>query len=109
VAEHIGLGRYGDPIDPDGMSKACRELIRVLAPGGDLYFGLPVGRTRVCFNAHRVFAANTIMDMFHELDFVDFSVVSDQGNYLQQVSPGDYNHQDFCNGLFHFRKPVVDV
>jgi hypothetical protein len=26
VAEHIGLGRYGDPIDPEGTKKACREL-----------------------------------------------------------------------------------
>jgi hypothetical protein len=33
VAEHIGLGRYGDPLDPEGTKKATRELARVLAPG----------------------------------------------------------------------------
>jgi len=34
VAEHIGLGRYGDPLDPLGTQKAAAELSRVLAPGG---------------------------------------------------------------------------
>lgn len=29
VAEHIGLGRYGDPVDPEGTEKACKELSRV--------------------------------------------------------------------------------
>ena len=32
--EHIGLGRYGDPIDPDGDLRAAGELTRVTAPGG---------------------------------------------------------------------------
>ena len=36
VAEHIGLGRYGDPLDPGGTVKAVKELVRVLAPGGNL-------------------------------------------------------------------------
>ena len=34
VAEHVGLGRYGDHLDPDGTGKAALELERVLAPGG---------------------------------------------------------------------------
>src|SRR3989344_5247759 len=31
VIEHIGLGRYGDPLDQFGTEKAVRELMRVLA------------------------------------------------------------------------------
>ena len=46
VAEHVGLGRYGDPLDPEGTKKACQELARVLAPGGNLYFSVPVGHPR---------------------------------------------------------------
>ena len=42
MLEHIGLGRYGDPIDPQGTEKAATELQRVLAPGGDLYLSLPI-------------------------------------------------------------------
>src|SRR2546425_179133 len=36
VAEHIGLGRYGDAIDPLGTRKAIGELARVLGVGGRL-------------------------------------------------------------------------
>ena len=43
VVEHIGLGRYGDPLDPGGTQKALEELKRVVAPGGDLYISLPIG------------------------------------------------------------------
>jgi len=43
VLEHIGLGRYGDPLDPDGHVKAAGELSRVLAYSGDLYLSVPVG------------------------------------------------------------------
>ena len=35
VVEHIGLGRYGDPLDPFGSEKAIKELKRVLKWGGD--------------------------------------------------------------------------
>ena len=54
VAEHIGLGRYGDALDPEGTIKACKELARVLKPSGSLYFAIPVGVEAELFNAHRV-------------------------------------------------------
>ena len=46
VAEHIGPGRYDDTLDPQGTQHAARELMRVLAPGGALYFSVPVGCPR---------------------------------------------------------------
>lgn len=54
VVEHIGLGRYGDPLDPYGTEKAISELKRVLAPDGHLYLSLPVDeQCKTFFNAHR--------------------------------------------------------
>lgn len=108
VVEHIGLGRYGDPIDPDGMRTACSELQRVVARGGDLYLGLPVGRSRVCYNAHRVTAAKEVVEMFSDMELVDFSVVTENGRFLQNVDVDSYDSQEFCNGLFHFRKTADD-
>jgi hypothetical protein len=55
VIEHIGLGRYGEALDPDGDLKAIRELVRVLAAGGNLLVVVPVGRPRIQFNAHRIY------------------------------------------------------
>ncbi len=73
VAEHIGLGRYGDPLDPLGTQKAAMELARCLAPGGHLYFSLPVGKTRLCFNAHRIHPPRRILQYFSDLNLVEFS------------------------------------
>lgn len=53
--EHIGLGRYGDPIDPQGDIKAINELKRVVKIDGNLILVVPVGKQRIEFNAHRVY------------------------------------------------------
>ena len=34
AVEHYGLGRYGDPVDPDGWYKGMTEMQRILARGG---------------------------------------------------------------------------
>ena len=39
--EHIGLGRYGDKVDPMGDIRAMNELARVTAPGGNLLIAVP--------------------------------------------------------------------
>lgn len=104
VAEHVGLGRYGDPLDPLGTVKACRELQRVLAPGGNLYFGLPIGRPRVCFNAHRIHSTKQILEYFSGLKLVEFSFVNDKGRFLQNVDPGIGEDAKYGCGLFQFTK-----
>jgi len=59
--EHIGLGRYGDPIDPRGPEKAFNKLVRMLELGGTFYLSVPCGRERVEFNAHWIFSVETIL------------------------------------------------
>jgi len=53
--EHDGLGRYGDPLDPEGDLKAMRKAKQVIKPGGLLYLAVPVGKDAVTWNAHRVY------------------------------------------------------
>ena len=102
VLEHIGLGRYGDRINPLGSQLAARELQRILAPGGKLFLSLPVGRERVCFNAHRVFSTKTIIDFFDELQLKSFSLVDDTGEFTEDVSPETAAHLEYGCGLFEF-------
>jgi hypothetical protein len=109
VAEHIGLGRYGDPLNPGGTRLACAELRRVLAPGGNLYFALPVGKPRVCFNAHRVHKAETIVEYFQGLDLVEFSGVDDDGCYVEKADAHDFSRSYFATGMFWLRKPASEV
>lgn len=104
VAEHIGLGRYGDPLDPLGTVKACRELQRVLAPGGNLYFGLPIGMPRTCFNAHRIHSTNQVLEYFSGLKLVEFSFVNDKGRFLKNIEPDIARDAKYGCGLFQFTK-----
>lgn len=105
VAEHIGLGRYGDPLDPEGTRKAARELTRVLAPGGSLFFGLPVGVERTCFNAHRIHAPETILAYFKGLEVMEFSGVHDNGRFVEQARLKDFKDDTYACGMYWFRKP----
>jgi SAM-dependent methyltransferase len=105
VAEHIGLGRYGDSIDPLGTEKAAKELKRILAANGNLFFSLPMGRPRLCFNGHRIHSSRQILDYFRGLKLMEFSGIDDGGNLRVNIEP---NALDSCNygcGLFWFRKP----
>lgn len=100
VIEHIGLGRYGDPVDAFGSEKTARELVRVLAPKGNLYVSLPVDRkNQVCFNAHRVFTRDYIIQLFAPLKLVE-----EQYLYKEKLYP-DYDPQKgFGTGMFYFKK-----
>jgi hypothetical protein len=104
VIEHVGLGRYGDPIDPRGSEKAAGELVRVLAQSGTLFLTVPVGRGRVCFNAHRVFAPNTVLAMFKGLDLVSFAYVDDCGQFHEMARLDQARHCDYGCGMFRFVK-----
>jgi SAM-dependent methyltransferase len=67
VVEHIGLGRYGDELDPFGSEKAAKELVRVTKPGGRIYFSVPVDSSnRVYFNAHRAFTREYVLSLFSD-------------------------------------------
>jgi SAM-dependent methyltransferase len=104
VIEHIGLGRYGDALDPAGTRKAAAELARVLAPGGNLFLAAPVGRPRECFNAHRIHLAEEIREMTPELELAEFSGVHDDGRYAEKVGLSAFDSSEYACGFFWFRR-----
>ena len=53
--EHDGLGRYGDPIDPDGDIKAMNKCYDLLKDSGILFLAVPIGQDEVVWNAHRIY------------------------------------------------------
>jgi SAM-dependent methyltransferase len=109
VIEHVGLGRYGDTLDPSGTRRAARELARVVAPGGYLLLGLPVGQPRTCFNALRIHDAEQVAtDLFPELELVEFSAVTDEGQFLERTTPARVRGADYACGCFLFRRPSGD-
>jgi predicted SAM-dependent methyltransferase len=85
VLEHIGLGRYGDPIDPKGAEKSIIELTRVLQVGGFLYISIPVGSQRIQFNSHRTFSPEEIKNLFSHLKFIANAYIDNHGKYHERV------------------------
>lgn len=106
VAEHIGLGRYGDPLDPNGTRAAIRELARVVAPGGSLYFALPIGSPQIVFNAHRVHCPWEIIRLFGDcgLTLQQFAAVDDDGAFHPKADIASYEKARYACGMFHFMR-----
>ena len=54
--EHDGLGRYGDPINPNGDLQAMRNIYEnLLSDSGVLLLSVPIGKDQLAFNAHRIY------------------------------------------------------
>ena len=107
VIEHVGLGRYGDALDPQGDRKAMAELSRVLAPGGVFLFATPVGRPRTVFNAHRIYSYEEIISAFPDLTVESFALITDgkHGSKLVfDADPAQVAEQKYGCGCWVFRK-----
>jgi hypothetical protein len=113
VVEHVGLGRYGDPVDYDGDLKAVSELQRVLAYDGYLLFVVPVGgESLIQFNAHRIYTPSQVIAMFSELSLVEFSLIpelEEDGGLVISPNVDLVKKQKYACGCFLFTKksPVL--
>jgi hypothetical protein len=104
--EHIGLGRYGDTIDANGDRAAARELDRVLAKEGQLLIVVPVGRSRVEFNAHRVYAFQEVRELFADLKLRECTLIPDEAEdgWISDPTPSVVDAQEWGCGCFVFVK-----
>ncbi|MEA2112496.1 MAG: DUF268 domain-containing protein [Patescibacteria group bacterium] len=104
TVEHIGLGRYGDEIDPNGDLKAISELKRVLAIEGNLLFVVPVGKPKIVFNAHRIYSYNQIIEYFKDFKLQNFSLITDKGQFIFNSNKENTDNQKYGCGCFWFKK-----
>ena len=110
--EHFGLGRYGDPLNPDGHLIGLDNLWRLLKPGGKLYLSVPIGPTRIEFNSQRVFSVAYILDKIaNHFDVEEFSYIDDNCILHRAVGITRYgaNSSYGCNcgcGIFSLVKKL---
>ncbi len=105
VVEHIGLGRYGDPIDPSGDLKAIKELKRVLAKDGNLFFVTPLGKPKIQFNAHRIYSLRMIKEYFSDFKLQELILIPERkGPMILNPAEEQINLETYGCGCFWFLK-----
>jgi SAM-dependent methyltransferase len=107
--EHFGLGRYGDPLDPQGYLKGFNNILRMLKPEGRLYISFPIANSNeIHFNAHRVFHPRDVLNWAEDrnsLQLERFDYVDTDGRLRTNV---DIENTDidvtYGCGIYTFRK-----
>ena len=87
--EHYGLGRYGDPINPDGDIEAMREAREMLTDDGLLFFSVPMGVDKVYFNVHRVYGKHRFPELIEGFEVIEsFGVGPNSHTRTDNVASG---------------------
>ena len=70
--EHSGLGRYGDPLDPDGDIKTMKAICQNLKKDGLCIWGAPVGEDALVWNVHRVYGNKRLPLLFKNFKEIEW-------------------------------------
>lgn len=74
--EHTGLGRYGDPLNPNGDINTMADIYNALNNDGLCFLGIPVGKDALVWNAHRIYGEKRLkllyLDKFKELEWIGY-------------------------------------
>jgi len=110
--EHFGLGRYGDPINPEGYKIGIKNMAQLLKNDGTLYLSTPIGKERVEFDANWIFDPKSIINCAKDsnlelkrLMVIKSSKVSEVNLFSEQVL--DLAKSDYQLGIFFFKKNAV--
>ena len=82
--EHFGLGRYGDPINPNGYIDGIKNMSTLLKKGGKFYLSTPIGKECVEFNANRIFNPIKLLQLLNNsnLRLINLYILSN-GDFLE--------------------------
>lgn len=99
--EHLGLGRYGDKISKNILSKALKNISTILNKGGFLYLSFPVSnkKTYTQFNANKIFNETEILQLIkqHNLELISKIYIRNK-EFLYDIE------SDYSLGIYEFRK-----
>jgi hypothetical protein len=66
--EHFGLGRYKDPLDPQGHISGLINIAECVENGGFLYLSFPIGLNETQFNAQRLLNPISIVEKLQNFE-----------------------------------------
>jgi hypothetical protein len=112
VLEHVGLGRYGDPLMiEDGSRIALSNISKLIKKGGVMYLSCPVGPSLIEFNANKIFSFLYLWKLFTENSLLiqECNLISSEGlvanvNLSCEKDCIDFNPEYYHLGLFILKK-----
>ena len=105
--EHLGLGRYGDNLDPDGYIKGIENLKNMLKEGGCLYLSIPIAsKTKINFNSERIFNPFEILEINKDLELIKFHLIDDDNKIFLNYDIQNLKNKviNYSCGIFIFKK-----
>ncbi|NOT97675.1 MAG: DUF268 domain-containing protein [Sideroxydans sp.] len=110
--EHFGLGRYGDPLNPNGHVIGFNNILKMLKPNGLLYISFPIAyRNEVHFNEQRVFHPQDILSWTNSSSHIElerFDYVDDSGNLIKNANAHTISADlVYGCGIYTFRKLAI--
>lgn len=89
--EHDGLGRYGDPINPNADLEFMSHAKSLLKKGGHMILAVPVGHDTLIWTACRVYGKLRFPLLIKEWNLIDSFGFSEKD--FSSGNPGSYVHQ----------------
>lgn len=102
--EHDGLGRYGDPINPEGDIACMEAYKRLLKPEqGVFLLGVPVGeKDELVFNAHRIYGPARLPRLLQAYNVKDIFTTRAPNGTLSTLQPVfGLNPNNTLDSTFH--------
>jgi hypothetical protein len=99
--EHDGLGRYGDPINPNADLETMHKMKRMVKPGGLLFLAVPIGTDICVWNAHRVYGRLRFPLLIEGWEIVDTFGFSE--DLFDKLTVGSGEHSNYTQPLFVLR------
>ena len=103
--EHDGLGRYGDPISPNGDLHAMQDAHKFLKNDGMLFLGVPLGKDCIVWNAHRIYGKNRLPLLLKGWQLID---VFDNNTKNSLEYPFDLPTGDYIQNVMVLKKLAYD-
>lgn len=88
--EHDGLGRYGDPINPNGDINSMKEMKKYLMDDGFIILSVPVGEDCLVWNAHRIYGKIRLPKLLNGWEVIETFGYNENnkfpmGNFVQPI------------------------
>lgn len=108
----MGLGRYGDKLDPTTLEKFISELYRVMKSESQLLISTSFGPNFLAFNEGYKFDFVTIKNLFKGFELIDYLIDNNSSHtvkkytdrYTQNTDLSEYELGEYRVIFLNFKK-----